>query len=172
MGSLGLHKTQHNSSSSSVASLSIQVSTLIRLMSLCHIFKFRERMWLTQLEWRLYRWLPTPLVRWMQKTWMRQVRHSPWVKNIRGCQKLSNQAKNVVRWYLCFFLSFFLLKQLFIWLYQVLVVEQGIFSCSLGTLLCDMCDLVPCQGLNLGPLHWEHRSLATGPPGKSCKAVS
>ena len=25
----------------------------------------------------------------------------------------------------------------------------------------------PDQGLNLGPLHWEHRVLATGPPGKS-----
>ena len=30
-----------------------------------------------------------------------------------------------------------------------------------------MRDLVPQPGLNLGPLHWEHRVLATGPPGKS-----
>ena len=27
--------------------------------------------------------------------------------------------------------------------------------------------LVPDQGLNLHPLHWEHRVLTTGPPGKS-----
>ena len=26
---------------------------------------------------------------------------------------------------------------------------------------------VPGEGLSLGPLHWEHRALATGPPGKS-----
>ena len=28
-------------------------------------------------------------------------------------------------------------------------------------------DLVPDQGLNPGPLRWEHGVLATGPPGKS-----
>ena len=71
-----------------------------------------------------------------------ETRHSPWVKNIRVCQKLSNQDKNIIRWYLCFF-KIKKKKQLFTWLYQVLVVEWGIFSCSLRTLLCDMCDLVP-----------------------------
>ena len=30
-----------------------------------------------------------------------------------------------------------------------------------------MWDLVPNQGLNPGPLHWEHGPLATGPPGTS-----
>ena len=30
---------------------------------------------------------------------------------------------------------------------------------------CSMWNLVPDQGLNLGPLHWEHRFLTTGPPG-------
>ena len=34
-------------------------------------------------------------------------------------------------------------------------------------LSCRMRDLVPQPGLNLGPLHWEHRVLATGPPAKS-----
>ena len=34
-------------------------------------------------------------------------------------------------------------------------------------LSCRMWNLVPHPGLNLGPLHWEHRILATGPPGKS-----
>ena len=29
--------------------------------------------------------------------------------------------------------------------------------------------LVPVQGLNPGPLHWEHTALATVPPGKSPK---
>ena len=29
------------------------------------------------------------------------------------------------------------------------------------------CGQFPDQGWNLGPLHWEHRVLATGPPGKS-----
>ena len=30
-----------------------------------------------------------------------------------------------------------------------------------------MWDLVPNQRSNLGLLHWDHRVLATGPPGKS-----
>ena len=30
-----------------------------------------------------------------------------------------------------------------------------------------MLDLVPDQGLNSGPLHWEPGVLVTGPPGKS-----
>ena len=36
-------------------------------------------------------------------------------------------------------------------------------------LICNMQDLVPDQGLNPGPLHWELRVSATGPPGKSLK---
>ena len=32
---------------------------------------------------------------------------------------------------------------------------------------CCMWDLVPWPGSNLGPLHWELRVLAVGPPGKS-----
>ena len=34
-------------------------------------------------------------------------------------------------------------------------------------LRCGTWDLVPCQGLNPVPLHWELGVLATGPPGKS-----
>ena len=34
-------------------------------------------------------------------------------------------------------------------------------------LSCSMWDLVPDQGSNPDPLHWEHGVLATGPPGKS-----
>ena len=45
---------------------------------------------------------------------------------------------------------FFLFKKyLFIWLSWVVVVAGGI--------------QFPKQGLNLGPLHWEHRVSATGP---------
>ena len=51
-----------------------------------------------------------------------------------------------------------------LWLHQVLVVACGIFSCNIQTLSCSMS---PDQGLNPGPLHWEHRVLATGPPGES-----
>ena len=45
------------------------------------------------------------------------------------------------------------LRYLFIWLYSILVV---------------ICEIeFPDQGSYLGPLHWECRILATGPPGKS-----
>ena len=42
-------------------------------------------------------------------------------------------------------------------------------------LLCSMqveaCDWDPDLGSNQGPLHWEHRVLVTGPPGKSLSQV-
>ena len=41
-----------------------------------------------------------------------------------------------------------------------------LYLVTLG-LTCGMQDLVPDQGSNLDPLHWEHRVLAIGPPGKS-----
>ena len=44
-------------------------------------------------------------------------------------------------------------------------VESLDVACKL--LSCSMWDLVPDQGSNLGPLHWELGVLATGPPGKS-----
>ena len=53
----------------------------------------------------------------------------------------------------------------FIWLSPVLVEASGIFSC--GILSCSMWDLVPDQGSNPDPLHWEQGVLATGPPRKS-----
>ena len=40
-------------------------------------------------------------------------------------------------------------------------------SCSLQTVSYSMWDLVPEQGSDPGPLHWEHGVLTTGPPGKS-----
>ena len=46
---------------------------------------------------------------------------------------------------------------IFIWLCQVLAVACG--------------SLFSSQGLNLGPLHWEHGVLTTGPPGKSCHSI-
>ena len=44
---------------------------------------------------------------------------------------------------------------LFIWLYCVLVVAQGIFCCGLRTLSCSICDFVPWP--RIGPLHWGCR---------------
>ena len=41
-----------------------------------------------------------------------------------------------------------------------LVVARGLVVVARGVQL-------PDQGSNPGPLHWEHRVLATGPPGKS-----
>ena len=37
-------------------------------------------------------------------------------------------------------------------------------SWGMWTFRCGMWDLVPCKGLQPGPLHAEHRVLATGPP--------
>ena len=41
------------------------------------------------------------------------------------------------------------------------------FSCGMRTLSCSKWDLVPRSGIKSSPLHWEHRVLATGPPGRS-----
>ena len=58
---------------------------------------------------------------------------------------------------------------------QVLVVVCGIFNlhCGIWNLLvacvmfsCSIWALVPNQGLNLSPLHWELEALATAPPGR------
>ena len=62
------------------------------------------------------------------------------------------------------FLMIFLKKYLFR-PHQVLAAARGIFSCI-------MWDLFPWSGIYLGPLHWEHRVLATGPPGKSPAAAA
>ena len=51
---------------------------------------------------------------------------------------------------------FYLIKYLFIFIY---LPAPG--------LSCVMCGLIPDQGLNPGPLHYECGILATGPPGKS-----
>ena len=59
-------------------------------------------------------------------------------------------------WFIHFFLKFFFniyLFYLFIWLFLALATACGI--------------KFPDQGSNPGPLHWEHRVLAAGPPGKS-----
>ena len=56
---------------------------------------------------------------------------------------------------------------LFIWLYWVLVVACGTFSCSMWTLSCGMGDLVPWPGIKSMPLHWEHRILAIDHQGSS-----
>ena len=42
------------------------------------------------------------------------------------------------------------------------------FFLTLLSLHCGMWDLVSWPGIEPGPLHWEHRILTTGLPGKSC----
>ena len=66
--------------------------------------------------------------------------------------------------------DFFKNIYLFIWLHQVLIAACGIFSlhCSIQDFLVAACGIqFPDQGLNRGPLHYECRVLAAGPPGKS-----
>ena len=58
------------------------------------------------------------------------------------------------------FLFFF---GLFIRLPQVIVVGMRYFQSSLQ----HVASYFPDHGLNLAPRNWEHRVLATGPPGKS-----
>ena len=69
------------------------------------------------------------------------------------------------------------LKNIFIWLCQVLVAAHRasvffsayrIFSFSIWTLSCGMWYLIPGQGSNPSPLHWEHRISVIGLPAKSC----
>ena len=82
--------------------------------------------------------------------------------------QLGNKAQaNYATWF------FFSLGNIFfsnIYLFRlswVLVVAPRIFSCSMQTLSCGLQNLVPWPGIELRPLHWEHRVLASGPPGKS-----
>ena len=53
--------------------------------------------------------------------------------------------------------------------HQVTVEAHEIcLPCGLHNLLVVACgSLLPDHGSNPGPLHWEHRVLATGPPGRS-----
>jgi len=44
-----------------------------------------------------------------------------------------------------------------------------IAACEFLVVACGI--LFPEQGPNLGSLHWEHRTLTTGPPGKSLEDV-
>ena len=45
-------------------------------------------------------------------------------------------------------------------------------SCGMQTLNCGRWDLIPWPGIKWGPLHWEHRVLVPGSPGKSQCPVS
>ena len=64
--------------------------------------------------------------------------------------------KNQSFFFFFFFFNIYLFY-LFIWLFLALAAACGI--------------KFPNQGLNPGPLHWEHRVLAAGPPGKSQESV-
>ena len=53
------------------------------------------------------------------------------------------------------------------WYFQSLLQRVGSLVVACG-LLVAACEIqFPDQGSSLGPLHWEFRVLATGPPGKS-----
>ena len=43
--------------------------------------------------------------------------------------------------------------------------KKSLFYLFFGHKACGI--LVPCPGIHLAPLHWKHRVLTTGPPGKS-----
>ena len=59
-----------------------------------------------------------------------------------------------------------------IWLCQVSGAVLKISSCSIQDPLVVACGIeFPSQGLNPGPLPWEHGVLGTGPPGKSWSGV-
>ena len=67
------------------------------------------------------------------------------------------------------FFFFFFFFCLFIWLCWVSVVAHWISPIFVGAygIFAAQGIWFPDQGLSLGPLHWEHGVLATGPPGKS-----
>ena len=56
---------------------------------------------------------------------------------------------------------------------------SSVFVAAGGIVLVAVCELLvaaygilfPDQGLTPGPLHWEFRVLATGPPGKSLNSL-
>ena len=54
-----------------------------------------------------------------------------------------------------------------IWLRWSLIAACKTFSCGRHTLSCSLGDLIPDQGSNRSPLHWEHGVLVTRPPRKS-----
>ena len=66
-----------------------------------------------------------------------------------------------------FFLPSFLPPSLpFLYLF-IYLAALG-FSCGMQDILVEACGIqFPDQGSNPGPLHWEHRVLITGSPGKS-----
>ena len=61
----------------------------------------------------------------------------------------------------------FVLKYVFIWLHRFLVLGCGISSLwHIGSLVAACGIQVPEQWSDPGPMHWEYRVLAAGPPWK------
>ena len=56
-------------------------------------------------------------------------------------------------------------------LFSIYLAVLGL-GCGMGDLGYSMWDLLPSPGLELRPLHWEHRVLATAPPGPAVLTVS
>ena len=56
----------------------------------------------------------------------------------------------------------------FLFYIYLLFIYLAALSCGMQNLLVVACGiLIPDQGSNPGPLHWERGDLATGPPRKS-----
>ena len=61
---------------------------------------------------------------------------------------------------------YLLIKNIFTWLCQFLVVALGSSFRHAGSLVAASGIQLPDQPSDPGPLHWDCRVLATGPPGK------
>ena len=65
----------------------------------------------------------------------------------------------------CYVIGYLHIFKIFIFVY--LFGFAGFSLQHVGTLVVACGILLPDQGLNLAPLHWECGFVATGPPGKS-----
>ena len=103
--------------------------------------------------------------------WSRWPRRFVWCLDFRCCHRVPEKEhwtskKSAILWVLLFKIygsGYIFLINLFLCIYLA-VPSCG---CGMRTLSCSMWNWFPDQGSNPGPLHWEHRVLATGPPGKS-----
>ena len=86
----------------------------------------------------------------------RELDMTEWLNNnwtAVGFRKLNSRI--FISYYCRIFFStniYFLKKILNIWLYWFLIAACRIFSCTMQTLSCNMWDLVPCPGIEPGPL--------------------
>ena len=75
-------------------------------------------------------------------------------------EKKSNNRSYQPVWFFFFFFSVYLFGCTKSW-------DLCLVACSMQTLSCSICDLVPWPGIDPWPLPWEHEVLATEPPSRS-----